>query len=329
MHHKIEKIFKDGTSKGAGIKEEQEMLSLFHRQDAEYELKSLLFDDLEETTVVRESLPELSEVFSKLWDRICKSGSDHASGPDWIYPLMRIAAALVIGLFLGIYITSLLNRPEPASYTAHSPAGSVSEWTLPDGTVIFLNAGSELKYSAAAKGPRTVHLTGEAWFNVMPDKKRPFIVNTQYYDVEVTGTKFNVKAYEDDREVVTTLEEGEIILMPTENLQLGDKIILKPGDQAVFDKNIREMVLRNVNTRWYTSWKDNKLVFMNMDLKDLIILLERKYGVEIVVKNQDILTYHCDGTFKNETIIEVLEIIKKTLPISYKIVGQQIEITSK
>ena len=329
MHDDIKDIYKKGSFCDAEIKEKQEMLSLFHRQCDEYELKSLLLDDLEDTTVDKESLPELTKLFSGLWDRISKIESDNASRSGWIYPFIRIAAAVVIGLLIGIYITSLYNKQEPVFYTAHSPMGSVSEWKLPDGTVIFLNAGSEIKYRTAIKGPRTVQLTGEAWFNVAPDEKRPFIVSTNYYDIKVTGTKFNVKAYENDREVITTLEEGEIILMSSKDNRFEDNLILKPGDQAIFDKINKGLALKNVNTRWYTSWKDNKLIFMNMDLKNLIILLERKYGVDIVLKNPDLLSYHCDGTFKNETIIEVLEIIKKTLPINYNIVGQQIELTSK
>ncbi len=329
MHYSIKDKFIKGTSDGAGITEKQEMLSLFHRQCDEYELKSLLLDDLEDTVVDKESVPDFSKLFSNLWFIIGKCEIDHHSVPHWLYPLIRIAAALIIGLVAGVYVTSHLNRQEPVYYTAHSPAGSVSEWTLPDGTIIFLNAGSEIKYSSEIRGSRTVHLTGEAWFDVAHDKKRPFTVNTPWYDIKVTGTKFNVKAYESDREVITTLEEGTIELMATGNLQLKNSIVLKPGEQAVFDKNSRELALKNVNTRWYTSWKDNKLIFMNMNLRELIVLLERKYGVDIVVKNPEILSYHCDGTFKNETIIEVLEIIKRTLPISYKIVGQQIEITSK
>ena len=318
MSDNIREIFNKGTSSGATVRERQEMLSLFHRQADEYELKSLLLDDLERTTVDKEQVSGLSGLFSGLWNRIIKSEKDNKSGSGFIYPLIRIAAALVIGLVAGFLITSLLNRQEPVYYTARSPVGSVSEWQLPDGTAIFLNAGSEIRYSTEAKGPRIVYLSGEAWFDVSPDKKKPFIVTTPYYDIKVTGTKFNVKAYENDQEVITTLEEGKITLMSSDNLELSADIVLNPGEQAVFNKSNKELALKNVNTRWFTSWKDNKLIFMNMDLKDLIILLERKYGVDIVVNNPDILTYHCDGTFKNESIIEVLEIIKRTLPIEYK-----------
>lgn len=329
MSHKIKDIFKKGNSEKAGIEEKQEMLSLFHKQYDEFELKSILFNELENTAVEDDSVSDLTNMFPVLWQKISKRCDNKPSSLRWLYPALKVAAALIIGLIIGVYVTSIFNREEPVVYTAHSPLGSVSEWKLPDGSVIFLNAGSEIRYSTENKGPRKVYLTGEAWFDVASDPKRPFIVSTNYYDINVKGTKFNVKAYENDREVITTLEDGEIILTSSGYVRFEEDIILKPGEQAVLNKENQELSLRSVNTRWFTSWKENKLIFMNMDLQDLIVLIERKYGVDIVVKDPDILSYHCDGTFKNETIIEVLEIIKKTLPIRYEIVGQQIEITSK
>jgi ferric-dicitrate binding protein FerR (iron transport regulator) len=110
---------------------------------------------------------------------------------------------------------------------------------------------------------------------------------------------------------------------------MAEDVILKAGEQIVLNKESRDLNIKNVNTKWFTSWKDNKLIFVNMNMKELIVLLERKYGVEIDIKNIEILKLHFDGTIKNESIIEIMEIMKKTLPISYKVVGQKIEITCK
>ncbi|MEZ5102895.1 MAG: DUF4974 domain-containing protein [Draconibacterium sp.] len=153
------------------------------------------------------------------------------------------------------------------------------------------------------------------------------MVHTPYYDVNVTGTQFNVKLTRLTNEIATTLEEGQIVVQSTGNFKLAKDIIVKPGEQVLLNKNTRELTIKQVNTKWYTSWKDNKLVFVNMNMKDLEILLERKYGVDIEIKNKEILKLHFDGTIKNESIVEFLEIMKKALPINYKIVGQKIEIT--
>jgi len=233
-------------------------------------------------------------------------------------------------LFIGLYIHSIETKPAgPVYYVAHSPKGSVSEMILHDGSVIFLNADSKIRYSADGEnGQREVFLSGEAWFEVAKNEKKPFLVHTSFYDVKVTGTKFNVKAYDSDETTTTTLEEGQVIVQSGANLKLAENIILHPGEQVVFCKQDKSAVVKSVNTKWYTSWKDNKLVFVNMNLKELVVLLERKYGVEIEIINKEILDLHFDGTIKNETIIEFLEIVKKTLPIKYKIVGQKIEITN-
>jgi ferric-dicitrate binding protein FerR (iron transport regulator) len=166
-------------------------------------------------------------------------------------------------------------------------------------------------------------------FEVAKIKDRPFKVHTLSYDVEVTGTTFDVKAYPGDNEVVTTLVEGSVEVISGENLKLAGKTILKQGEQLIYNKESNIMNVSLVNTKMYTSWKDNKLVFINMKLKDLKTLLERKYGVDIKIVDQSILEYHYDGTIKNETILEVLEILKLSLPIEYKIEGQNIVIQKK
>ena len=245
--------------------------------------------------------------------------------------IFKLAAAIIVGFLIGILVDRFGNStPEPVYYVAHAPKGSVSEIILPDGSAIFLNADSKVKYSIDGKdGIREVFLEGEAWFDVEKNNEKHFLVHTSFYDVNVTGTKFNIKAYGTDNELATTLEEGQIIIQSTDNFKLAENVIVNPGEQASLNKESKELTIKNVNTKWVTSWKDNKLIFVNMSLKELVVLLERKYGVDIEVKNKEILNLHFDGTIKNESIIEFLNIIQKTLPIDYKIVGQKIEITNK
>ena len=141
--------------------------------------------------------------------------------------------------------------------------------------------------------------------------------------------RFNVKAYEEEETVTTTLEEGSISILSTENMKLEEEFTLKPGEQLVFNKNNRHLLLKNVDTRLFTSWKDNKLIFIDMSFDELVTLLERKYGVEIVVADQSILSEHYSGTIKNETITELLKIVQLTHPIRYEIEGQKIFIYKK
>jgi transmembrane sensor len=330
MKEHIKNILQKGKSENAEWVDRQEMLALFHQAEKEFHVKESLLKDLQKTEFQDISSTDLKKLFAKIWAKIERTQIQEKPKIKYLFTAIGIAAALVIGLLFGIYVTSLNSKTDPVYYAAHSPKGSVSEMILPDGSVIFLNADSKIKYSIEGEnGIREVFLTGEAWFEVAKNKEKPFVVHTPFYDVNVTGTQFNVKAYETDNEVTTTLEEGEVIIQSTESFKMAENVILKPGEQIVLNKESKDLNIKNVNTKWFTSWKDNKLIFVNMNLKELIVLLERKYGVEIDVKKKEILDLHFDGTIKNETIIEILEIMKKTLPIDYKIAGQKIEITNK
>lgn len=329
MKENIQQILRDGRSENAHEEERQKMLSLFHQSEVEYDLKEQLFEELENMPEKGTSIPNTKKMFFNLWSVIEHLEERKNFKTRYFTVWIRVAAALVVGLVTGVLLTILANNEDPLYYTAHSPMGSVSEWVLPDNTVIFLNSGSRIRYTMEGNEQvREVFLEGEAWFDVEKDKKRPFLVHTPLYDVFVTGTKFNVKAYPSENKVITTLEEGEILLKSAGQAKLEEEIRLNPGEQAVLGREIKHLSIQKVETRYYTSWKDNKLIFMNMNLKELLVLLERKFGVDIEVKDPSILDYHCDGTFKNESILDVMQIIQRTLPIEYEIVGQKIIVTS-
>jgi len=242
----------------------------------------------------------------------------------------RFAAILIIGMVIGALVLRHITPRESLFVSAVAPKGSVSQMVLADSTIVFLNAGSEIRYTHETRAKeREVFLEGEAWFDVTKKKNKSFIVHTSTYDVYVTGTKFNVKSYSEDNEVITTLEEGKVMITSSEKIRLSEPVIMKPGEQVTLDKHSKEIAVRKVNTSIYSSWKNNKLIFLNMDLAELIVLLERKYGVDIQVDDPGILKYHYTGTIKNETILEILEIIKYTLPIEYKIEGQTVHINKE
>jgi transmembrane sensor len=329
MSNQIQYILQKGKSDSATPSERQEMLALFHQPENEFLLKEQLLEEIEITQQPETVSRDLQKVFNRLWSRIEKDNQKQKSSLRVLYNATKIAAVLLIGLLTGIYVSHLKFGHEPEYYTAHSPKGSISEMILPDGSVIFLNADSRIKYSMEGnEGNREVFLQGEAWFDVTKNKEKPFVVHTSTYDVNVTGTQFNIKAYDSESEVTTTLEKGQVTIHSTDNFKITEEIVLKPGEQMIFDKGSKNMTIKSVNTKWFTSWKENKLIFVNMSMKDLVALLNRRYGVEIEVQNKQILDLHFDGTIKNESVTEILDIMKKTLPINYEIKGQKIEITN-
>ena len=240
----------------------------------------------------------------------------------------RVAAVLVIGLLMGILVNTLM-KEDSMVYTSMTPKGSISQMILPDNTMVYLNSDTELKfYYNRSKRRREVYLEGEAWFRVSENRKKPFIVHTAFYDIVVTGTEFNVKAYRDEKESVTTLEQGSV-LVRSEKSGTKSHRVLVPGEQLIINREKQTFTTHRVKTSYYTSWKENKLIFINMTLAELIKLLERRYDVDIEVSDKSILNHHYDGTIRNESILEIMDLIKITLPIDYEIVGQKILITKK
>ncbi len=227
-----------------------------------------------------------------------------------------------------------------------APIGSKSKVTLPDGTKIWLNAGSTIRYNGNFnKINREIKLEGEAYFDVTKNKQMPFIVHTlSNINIRVLGTAFNLKAYPREGSVETTLVRGSLIveqggskekkvttLAPNQRatyikkegrvfLSEIDKQTLKTESPQKLDQ-LKEKVLfaPKVETEIFTSWKDNKLVFRNEGFESLAVKLERWYGVQINFAGDEIKNYHFNGAIENETINDVFNIISYTLPIKYTI----------
>lgn len=333
MRNEMEEFLKDllrkASSEELNEKENHEMLSLFHRDNIEFNIKSELADILDNTKIAGDEMKELKPLFEKIWDRI--TGSEKRK-TQWLIPVssfLKIAASLLLGLIIGSLVLNEKKDTRKYWYTAVAPKGSIAQIILPDSSNIYLNAGSTIKYSMNGRsGGRELYLNGEAWFQVERAANKPFIVHTDFYDVVVKGTEFNVRAYTKDRDIVTTLEKGTVdITSGAVNINKTSRLV--PGEQLIYNKSDKSVEIKEVTTKWYTSWKENKLIFVNMNLGELVVMLERKYGVDIVVTDQRLMKYHYDGTIKNESIIEVLNLLKLTLPIDYKINGQIVEIIRK
>lgn len=329
INHLIEQYMK-----GEATREElEDIFSLFEAPSEKLNLKNVIYDAWQkETGFDLQPEPEfLSEILDKVHKQIGIKNDirqNHKKIRKIIRTVSKVAAILLIGILAGFFMHRL-DVPNPVYYTSIAPKGSISQMILPDSTIVFLNAGSEIKYTINNRNRhRDVFLDGEAWFEVTKNKEKPFIVHTPFYNVKVHGTKFNVKAYKSEQEILTTLEEGSVEVV-SGNLKIKENTFLKPGEQLAYNAKDNTLKISNVETRLFSSWKDNKLIFINMNLRELIVLLERKFGVDIEVADNIVLDYHYDGTIKDETILEVLDLLKETLPIRYKIDGQKVIIQNK
>jgi transmembrane sensor len=228
---------------------------------------------------------------------------------------LRVAAVLVIGLIL----THLIDYRRPVltdavgqELSVFTPFGARSSFTLPDGSKVWLNSGSTLTYGQAFGDLRLVTLEGEAYFEVIKDRD-PFVVNTSLGIVQVQGTSFNVKILTDDRCFVTTLEEGLVTVVDSQDYHA---VTLKPGQQSSLANG--HWIVHEVETELYTSWRDGRIIFRRQYLPEVASRLERWYNVNIELDDDPRLRkIHYTGTIEMESFSEVLELLKITAPIDY------------
>lgn len=231
-----------------------------------------------------------------------------------ILKVASIAAAFILGIIATTVVIPKLNLSSDQSVQIQNitvPFGAKTNIELPDGSFVWLNSGSTLSFPSKFKNNRPVTLVGEAFFEVEKNEK-PFIVSTSYGEVEVRGTSFNVKAYNDDN-LQATLVTGSVRVRE----KVGQKeVTLRPGQQANLAKG--KIRISNVETDIFTSWKDGKLIFRKEYLPTMVKRLERWYNVKIELEKDNRLNdIWFSGTLEMESFTEVLELLKVTSPIDY------------
>ena len=258
------------------------------------------------------------------------------------------AAAILVITVLSTYF--IINYTQPAADDTYCeisvPYGGRSSLVLPDGSEIWLNAGSKFSYNRNFDiKSREVYLDGEAYFDV-EKSRHPFVVHTSHLDIMVLGTSFNVKSYSEDEKIETTLVEGSIrierkesdkplYLKPKQKLTYNKRSSQYQTDQAISESAIQEedkayeviqktspkliAIEANVNTEEATSWKDGKLIINNEPLEELIKKLERKYDIIFRFDSQELKKYSYSGTLGDFPLEQVLKALELTSPIKYSI----------
>ena len=206
------------------------------------------------------------------------------------------------------------------------PRGGEYDIVLEDGTRVWMNSDSELRYPSRFEGgERRVSVTGEAYFQVAKDESLPFIVEAGGAAVRVTGTEFNVMAYPDDGRVETTLVSGGVDVEAN-----GQTRRVAPGSQAVYDKATGGLAVRAVDLALYTSWKDGLFEFRDMPLGAVARQLERWYDVEILFADPAVADIRFTGAVKKmKPLAFILDIIQGTRSVDYRIEGRQVIIDKK
>lgn len=291
--------------------------------------------------------PDLLQMYNDITDRLKKEGEWQEPAAAAVAKIKQrwwqVAAAAVL-LLAGAGIWMLLPRAD-RQLALDTKEGVRKKVLLEDGTQVWLNVSSHLTYPAnISSGHREVYLEGEAFFEVAKKDQHPFVIHTADLNVQVLGTRFNVKAYEGDGSIETTLVEGHVAVSRN-----GNSLVLAPGEKAILRKKtqvtsgmavngrivdwgdvllIVEKVTPNVSSQKVSElvWMDDRLEFKDKSFPELVRLMSRWYNRKIILTDTFPTDYRFKGTFKKETVTEALTALQVTADFNYTIKGDTVYI---
>ncbi|WP_346863585.1 FecR family protein [uncultured Draconibacterium sp.] len=243
---------------------------------------------------------------------------------------LRIAAIVIFAIGIGWMSNSLLqnnilNRSVEMK-SVESIRGQIKEIFLADGTHVWLNADSKLTFpSNFTAKTRNVELQGEAFFEVTSNEQNPFLVKTKNHTVKVTGTRFNICEYPEDKMIETTLVEGKVKIISGNFFQ-----DLKPGQQSTFYTETAEITIGDKDFDIYTAWKEGRYEFRNESVSKIFKIMERWWDVEIEYSEAELKYEYISGVLrKHKPIKQHFEVINELIPIDYQIDNDNIVVKLK
>lgn len=215
------------------------------------------------------------------------------------------------------------NDEAPVYHTIQIPRGGTYELTLPDGTNVWLNAATTLRYPTDFFGDtREVELSGEAYFEVAKDENKPFIVKSKKFDIEVLGTHFNVNAYDDNSEIETMLYEGKVKIVQPDH----KSVVLKPMQQATVNAFTDDLDVKDIDSKDAISWKDGDFVFDNELITNVMKKISRWYDVEVVYDGPLPKARYVGKVSRYENVSQVLKMLSLTNTIHFKVEERRITV---
>jgi len=273
---------------------------------------------------------------------------------------VSVAAVFCIAFFLGNLFNhhpDVVNTEKQAVYAQveiKAPLGARSEVKLTDGTEVLLNAGSSIKFGNDFNlKNRNLELEGEAYFKVARNLTLPLIVNAGNINIKATGTEFNVKAYSDEGIIETTLVSGEVEISQKGSKDKDGILVLKPNQKAIYAQQSDKLTLQKIkeiepkaikpakiktddlllspktDVEQATAWTKNKLIIRSENLESLCVKLQRKYNVTFVFIDQETKKHRFSGVLLDETLQQVMDVIKLTAPVDYLIDKKTVLLFSK
>lgn len=272
----------------------------------------------------------LEAQFREMWRKIEGAGKRKPKKRKKIARIISYAAAVCL---IGVLIGYGLFKPyadKKSRYIVErvTSSDSIRRITLPDKSVIWLNSNSEIQYSTTyGENERKILLSGEAYFEVTPDKNSPFRVETPDFTVKVLGTTFNVTSYTRHDHSGATLISGRVAI---ENHRGKELMVLHPGQKATYSKATKKLTVKDVDTNAETAWKNAFITFKRSGIKQIIEKLEYIYGEQIILQlmpdNRSQITY--SGAVAREDSLEnVLKNLQNVIPFHFRRVSERFVIS--
>ncbi|MFA6701782.1 MAG: FecR domain-containing protein [Dysgonamonadaceae bacterium] len=239
-----------------------------------------------------------------------------------LFSIAAVVFPLIFIIGIGLNLINRYDLFDKAEYKElYIPKGEVAHIFFQDGTEVFINADSRIRYPEKFRlKDRIVYLEGEAYFKVTSNKHYPFIVQAGNTKVNVLGTSFNVNAYDDTEFISVVLDDGKVVFDTPVN-----KYGLHPGQHLVYNKESGKTSIQNLSKSTnYSLWKDRILYLNDTSLRDVVRLLERRYDVEFIVKDANALLYTYTLITRQETVEGVLNELQKISPVNFSIHDKQI-----
>ena len=260
-------------------------------------------------------------------DRAIKPTGKHRKPLYRLTAFLCAAACLAAFVILGVHLYKDSHASSGALNHIRTEKGQLVSLTLQDGTRVWLNSDSEISFpSFENASSRNVFLSGECYFEVAKDSRKPFTVHTDVYDVTAVGTAFNVRAYKTDETVKTTLIDGEVRVSG-----IGIDTRLLPDESFTFNRSLGTYAKDRSELSYYdTLWHGKELVVApGTTLEQLARILERNYNFQFRFTDDVIKGYTFEGVIKNSQFTNVLDVICLSAPVSYKMEGDYVVFSKK
>ena len=272
---------------------------------------------LSENRLIQSYSDETNRTWRQVRQKTFSPKRSHTARTMMISGWLKIAALIIMAMVTGFYIHSIVGAETNRQAVLNEiivQKGEKAQVILSDGTHVYLNSGSHFRYPATfSKKKRMVTLTGEAFFEVAKDKINPFIIGTPNFSVRVTGTSFNLMTYPDDAENSLTLHTGKVFIN-----QGKQEYAIKPGEKYILETATGMAVIKAADLQKSILWKDGIIVIDSLDLGKIAKILERRFNVQITIRNENYKKIRYAGQFKpRETLEEILELIKKSSPVKF------------